>query len=76
MMGRGHTFALRVRGDSMIDEQIREGDFIIVESCQLRPNGQTVVALVNGSERRLSDSTKVAVMFDWSRPMTATSLLS
>jgi repressor LexA len=40
MMGRGHTFALRVRGDSMIDEQIREGDFIIVESVKLRPTGR------------------------------------
>ena len=50
MMGRGRTFALRVRGDSMIDEQIREGDFIVVESCQTASNGQTVVALVNGSE--------------------------
>ena len=50
MMGRGHTFALRVRGDSMIDEQIREGDFIIVESARTATNGQTVVALVNGSE--------------------------
>ena len=50
MIGRGHTFALRVRGDSMIDEQIREGDFIIVESCRTAANGQTVVALVNGSE--------------------------
>ena len=50
MIGRGRTFALRVRGDSMIDEQIREGDFIIVESCQTAANGQTVVALVNGSE--------------------------
>src|SRR6185503_4321908 len=50
MMGRGHTFALRVRGDSMIDEQIREGDFIIVESSSTATNGQTVVALVNGNE--------------------------
>jgi repressor LexA len=50
MVGRGHTFALRVRGDSMIDEQIREGDFIIVASGKTATNGQTVVALVNGSE--------------------------
>ena len=49
MIGRGRTFALRVRGDSMIDEQIRDGDLIIVESCQTATNGQTVVALVNGS---------------------------
>src|SRR6185369_7719859 len=29
--GRGRTYALRVRGDSMIDEQIRDGDYIVVE---------------------------------------------
>lgn len=59
MMGRGHTFALRVRGDSMIDEQIREGDFIVVESCQTATNGQTVVALVNGSEATVKRFYKV-----------------
>ena len=50
LMGRGQTFALRVRGDSMIDDQIREGDFIIVESSKTAVNGQTVVALVNENE--------------------------
>ena len=38
-MGRDRLFALRVRGDSMIGEQIREGDFIIVESRQTANNG-------------------------------------
>lgn len=50
MLGRGRTFALRVRGDSMIDEHIRDGDFVIVESRQTAENGQTVVALVDGSD--------------------------
>lgn len=50
MIGRGRTFALRVRGDSMIGEQIRDGDFIIVESTQAAQSGQTVVALIDGSE--------------------------
>lgn len=50
LLGRGHTFALRVRGNSMIGEQIREGDFIVVEPRQTAENGQTVVALVDGSE--------------------------
>jgi len=43
-------FALRVRGDSMIDEQIREDDFIILQSQQTADNGQTVVALIDGSD--------------------------
>jgi len=50
MLGRGRLFALRVRGDSMIGEQIREGDFIVCESRQTATNGQTVVALVDGSD--------------------------
>ncbi|MFP5261630.1 MAG: transcriptional repressor LexA [Blastocatellia bacterium] len=50
MLGRGRTFALRVRGDSMIGEQIRDGDFVVVESRQTAENGQTVVALIDGSD--------------------------
>ncbi|HYL98823.1 MAG TPA: transcriptional repressor LexA [Blastocatellia bacterium] len=50
MLGRGRTFALRVRGDSMIDEHIADGDFIIVESRQTAANGEMVVALVDGAE--------------------------
>src|SRR5687768_16337225 len=50
MIGRERTFALRVRGNSMIDEQIRDGDYIIVESRQTAENGQTVVALIDGND--------------------------
>ena len=49
MQGRGRTFALRVRGDSMIDENIQEGDIIIVSSQQTAENGQVVVALIDGN---------------------------
>jgi len=50
MMRKGRMFALRVRGDSMIDEQIREDDLIILESQQTAENGQTVVALIDGND--------------------------
>jgi repressor LexA len=50
MLGRGRTFALRVRGDSMIDENIADGDYVILESRQTATNGQVVVALVDGAE--------------------------
>src|SRR2546421_2870693 len=50
MMREGRMFALRVRGDSMIDEQIRDNDFIILHSQQTAENGQTVVALIDGSD--------------------------
>jgi repressor LexA len=48
MLGRGETFALRVRGDSMIDDGIRDGDVVIVESRRDAPDGATVVAVVDG----------------------------
>jgi repressor LexA len=50
MVKQGRMFALRVRGDSMIDDQIREDDFIILQSRQTAENGQTVVALIDGSD--------------------------
>ncbi len=49
MQGRGRTFALRVRGDSMIDENIQDGDIIIVASQKTAENGQVVVALIDGN---------------------------
>lgn len=49
LQGRGRTFALRVRGESMIDENIQDGDIIIVASQQTAENGQVVVALIDGN---------------------------
>jgi repressor LexA len=49
MLGHGRTFALRVRGESMIDENIQDGDIIIVKSQKTADNGQVVVALIDGS---------------------------
>lgn len=49
MHGRGRTFALRVRGDSMIEENIQDGDIIIVASQKTADNGQMVVALIDGN---------------------------
>src|SRR5262245_58379618 len=45
---RQNTFVLRVKGTSMIDEGIFDGDYIIVEERQTAENGETVVALING----------------------------
>jgi repressor LexA len=44
---RENTFCLRVRGDSMIDDGIRDGDYIIVEGRETANEGETVVALIN-----------------------------
>src|ERR1044071_860924 len=49
LQGHGRTFALRVRGESMIDENIQDGDIIIVASQKTAENGQVVVALIDGN---------------------------
>jgi repressor LexA len=41
-------YVLRVRGSSMIDEQIRDGDYVIVQSRDTAHNGEMVIALVDG----------------------------
>lgn len=50
---RSESFALRVRGDSMIDDQIRDGDYVVVERRAEARNGETVVALIRGSDATL-----------------------
>ena len=49
----GELFALRVTGESMIDEQIRDGDYVICERREQAENGQTVVALLADGEATL-----------------------
>jgi repressor LexA len=45
---RGRSYVLKVQGRSMIDEQIRDGDYIVVHERDHADNGDTVVALVGG----------------------------
>ncbi len=47
-MVRKNTYALRVRGHSMVDDNIQDGDIIIIEKRQTAANGQSVVAMING----------------------------
>ena len=42
------NFVLQVEGNSMIDEQIRDGDYIVVSSQPTASDGEVVVALVGG----------------------------
>ncbi|MEQ1857719.1 MAG: transcriptional repressor LexA, partial [Longimicrobiales bacterium] len=42
------NYVLRVEGNSMIEEQIRDGDYIVVQAQQTAEDGQMVVALVGG----------------------------
>jgi repressor LexA len=47
MTGQGDHFVLKVRGDSMKEDGILDGDFIVVKKQPTAENGQTVVALIN-----------------------------
>lgn len=47
-MVRRDCYALRVRGNSMIDDNIEDGDVIVVEKRSTAENGQSVVAMING----------------------------
>jgi len=49
----GDTFCLRVAGDSMIDEHISDGDYVICRRCREARNGDTVVALLDTGEATL-----------------------
>jgi repressor LexA len=44
---RGNYYVLRVKGESMIDEHIRDGDYVVVESRESAYPGATVVALID-----------------------------
>jgi len=48
-----NVFALRVAGDSMIDENINNGDMVLVKQQEVANNGQRVVALIDNSEATL-----------------------
>ena len=52
-VGNENTFALEVRGESMIEDHICSGDFVLVEKTNAVKNGEIVVALVDGSDATL-----------------------
>lgn len=48
MIGRRDVFVLKVRGESMIEDQVSDGDYVIVENRSEPRNGEMVVALLHG----------------------------
>ncbi len=48
MLGPGERYALRVRGESMIEDGIQDGDLVLIRRAARAENGQTVVAVVDG----------------------------
>lgn len=53
IIGNRDAFALQVRGESMRDEHIVDGDYVLVERTTAAREGEIVVALVRGSETTL-----------------------
>jgi repressor LexA len=51
--GKGDAFALQVSGESMIEDHIMNGDYVLVERAAQARDGEIVVALVGGSEATL-----------------------
>jgi repressor LexA len=50
LLGGKPSYVLQVRGDSMVELGILDGDYVIIEQCDNAPNGAIVVALVNNEE--------------------------
>lgn len=53
LLGNGEHFALEVRGDSMIEAGIHDGDTVIIRRCEQAENGDIVVALIEKEEATL-----------------------
>jgi len=53
MLSNGEHYALEVRGDSMIEAGILDGDTVLIERCDSADNGEIVVALVDKEEATL-----------------------
>ncbi|RYG92203.1 transcriptional repressor LexA [Loktanella sp. IMCC34160] len=53
MLGKGEHYALEVRGDSMINAGINDGDVVVIRETSVADNGDIVVALVEGQEATL-----------------------
>ncbi len=53
MVGTGDHYALEVRGDSMVNAGILDGDVVVIQSCDTARNGEIVVALIRDDEATL-----------------------
>ncbi len=53
LCGKGRCYVLQVRGDSMIDDGILDGDWVVIEQRDHAHDGEIVVALIDGEEATL-----------------------
>ena len=51
--GKGEHYALEVKGDSMVDVGINDGDVVVIQQTSFAQNGDIVVALIEGQEATL-----------------------
>ena len=52
-VGADNVFALQVHGQSMVEDHILDGDYVLIEKTKRARNGEIVVALVQGAETTL-----------------------
>lgn len=60
MVGSKNSYVLQVKGQSMIEDGIHDGDYVVVQEKEVPSNGDTVVALVNNGEATLKKYYKEA----------------
>lgn len=71
LRGRGECYVLEVRGDSMRDDGILDGDWVVVEHRREARNGEVVVALVDGEEATLKRLERRGAQVVWLHPANA-----
>jgi repressor LexA len=61
--GQKRVYVLQVRGESMIEEQIRDGDYVVIEQAEAANNGEIVVALLDNGmatlKRYFKEATRI-----------------
>lgn len=65
LRGKGRCYVLQVRGDSMVDEGILDGDWVVIEQREHARDGEIVVALIDGEEatlKRIEQTPSVCIL--------------
>jgi repressor LexA len=74
LLGNKPCYVLQVRGDSMIEDGILDGDYVVIEQRNTAENGDIVVALVNNEEatlKRIEQQTGQVILHPANASMTA-----
>jgi repressor LexA len=74
LLGKGPCYVLQVAGDSMIDEGIYDGDYVVIEQQEHAKNGDIVVALIHNEEatlKRIEQRPEKLILHPANRTMSA-----